>query len=506
MESYYFIVMTVVLGILAGYLFRHWIAQRKIGSSEKRANELIKNAKNEAQQVILKAKDKALNTLEKAKQEEKERQQQLNRQEERLVLREERIEKQITAVEEQKKQLLEKVTKIKDIQKNVKELQENVQKKLQETAKLTPKKARERLLKIVEKESQEDLLDLTKKLEKNKQEEINNKAADMIAQAMQRIAASQAEEFTTTTVTLKDEDLKGRIIGKEGRNIRAFQKATGVELIIDETPDAVVISSFNPLRRHIAKVVLERLIMDGRIQPARIEETVEKVKKEFSEKIHQLGEDAVYELGITEFDPQLVNLIGMLHFRTSFGQNILRHSLEVAHMAAILAEELGGDVTVAKKAGLLHDIGKAVSHEVEGSHVEIGKKILEKFNINKDVIDAVIAHHEDYPFVNLESRLVQVADALSASRPGVRRENYEAYIKRLEELENLSNTFDGVKKTYAIQAGREIRVFVDTEQISDLDAYKLARKIANKIEENMTYPGEIKVNVIRETRAIEYAK
>ena len=506
MENYFFIVLAIGLGALAGYLFRHWLAQRKIGSSEKRANEILKKAKDETQETIIGAKNKALDILEKAKIEEQQRQKQLHRQEERLEMREERVVKDLEEIDRQKNALLERVEKIKEIQKNVQALEKESEERLQKTARLTVKQAKERVMKNAEKENEEALFELIKKLEKQKQEDIEAKSADFIAQAMQRIATSQAEEFTTTTVAIKDEEIKGRIIGKEGRNIRAFQKATGVELIIDETPDAVVISSFNPLRRQVAKVALERLILDGRIQPARIEETVVKVKEEFSDKIRQLGEDAAYELGVTDLDPQLVYLIGMLHFRTSFGQNILRHSVEVAHIATILAEELGGNTAITKRAALLHDIGKAVSHEVEGSHVDIGKKIMEKFKVDKNVIEAAIAHHGDYPFVGLESRFIQAADAISASRPGVRRENYEAYIKRLEELENLSNAFDGVKKTYAIQAGREVRVFVDTEKISDLDAYKLAKAIAEKIEKDMTYPGEIKVNVIRETRATEYAK
>ncbi|MFA6437009.1 MAG: ribonuclease Y [Candidatus Paceibacterota bacterium] len=504
--SNYFAAIAIVLGVFAGYLFRHWLSLRKVGSSEKRANELLRKAREETQQMILQAKKKAIDTLEKVKIEEQERQKQLNRQEERLAVREERIEKDLEEIDRQKKSLLEKVEKIKEIQKNVQAIEKEAQEKLQSIAKLTVKQAKEKVMTMAEKENEEIITELIKKLEKHKHEEIDQKAADLIAQSMQRIVTSQAEEFTTTTVAIKDEDVKGRIIGKEGRNIRTFQKATGVELIIDETPDAVVISSFSPLRRQIAKVALERLIIDGRIQPARIEEIVTKVKEEFTEKIRQLGEEAVYELGIADFDPQLVYLIGMLYFRTSFGQNILRHSIEVAGISAIMAEELGANVGIAKRAAILHDIGKAVSHEVEGSHVEIGKKILEKFKVDQKIIDAVISHHEDYPFTDIESRVIQVADALSASRPGVRRENYEAYIKRLEELESLSNNFDGVKKTYAIQAGREIRVFVDAEKISDLEAYQLAKKIAEKIEKEMVYPGEIKVNVIRETRAIEFAR
>jgi ribonuclease Y len=300
--------------------------------------------------------------------------------------------------------------------------------------------------------------------------------------------------------------MKGRIIGKEGRNIRTFQKETGTELIVDETPETVVVSSFNPLRRHIAKVSLERLIADGRIQPARIEETVSDVKKEFSHKVRELGKEAVYELGITEFEPKLVYLIGMLYFRTSYGQNVLKHSVEMGHIGTIIAEELDADVTVVKKGCLLHDIGKAVSHEVEGSHVEIGKRIMERFGIDERVIEAASAHHEDYPFSTIESRIIQATDAISASRPGARKDDYESYIKRLEELESLAKSFDGVERAFAIQAGREIRIFVHPREVKDTGAYRLAKKVSKKIEKDLSYPGEVKVNVIRETRAVEYAR
>ena len=323
---------------------------------------------------------------------------------------------------------------------------------------------------------------------------------------MQRYAASQASEGTTTTVSLPSDDIKGRIIGKEGRNIKALERLTGVELIIDDTPEAIVISGFDPVRRHVAKLSLEKLISDGRIQPARIEEAVLKAKEEVSDKIREAGEAAMYDAGIVGIDPKLVWLLGRLRYRTSFGQNVLMHSLEVCHIAGILAAELGADIVTAKKGGLFHDIGKAIDHEVEGSHVEIGRNLLKKFGVAEEVIKAMQSHHEEYPYETLESRVVQAADAISAARPGARKDTLEEYVRRLSELEDLTMKFEGVEKAYAIQAGREVRVFVTPESIDDFGAKKLARDIANRIQEELHYPGDIKVVVIRETRIVEYAR
>jgi len=323
---------------------------------------------------------------------------------------------------------------------------------------------------------------------------------------MQRYAASQAGETTSTTVSLPNDELKGRVIGKEGRNIKTLEKLTGVEVLVDDTPGAVVISGFDPIRRQIAKIALEKLLLDGRIQPARIEETVEKARQEISEKIQEAGQATVYDVGVAGLDPQLIKILGRLRFRTSYGQNVLLHSLEVAHLAGAIASELGADVDLAKKAGLFHDIGKAVDHEIQGSHVEIGRRILQKFNISEEVIKAMQSHHEEYPYESTEAVIVQVADAISGARPGARKDTLEAYLKRLEELEKVAASFNGVERAYAIQAGREIRIFVQPEEIDDLSAHRLAKDIAEQIHQELRYPGEIKVNVIRETRAIEYAR
>ncbi|OHA10242.1 MAG: ribonuclease Y, partial [Candidatus Sungbacteria bacterium RIFCSPLOWO2_02_FULL_47_9] len=337
-------------------------------------------------------------------------------------------------------------------------------------------------------------------------EELERKAKNILTTIIQRLATSTASEVTTTTVTIPSDDLKGKIIGREGRNIRALERAAGVEIIVDDTPGAIIISGFDPVRRHIAKQALEILIQDGRIQPARIEESVEKARQEIEKQIKAAGEAAAFEIGAFDLDPRLLNLVGRLKFRTSYGQNVLMHSVEMSHIAGMLATELGADVQIAKKGALLHDIGKAVDHEVQGTHVEIGRRILEKFGVDKRIVQAMQSHHEEYPYETIESIIVQTADAISASRPGARRDSVENYLKRLQDLEGIANSFVGVEKSYAIQAGREIRVFVTPEKVSDLEAQKLARDIANRIEGELKYPGEIKVHVFRETRVVEYAR
>lgn len=506
MDPLIIVLSSAVGGILIGYLARKLIVARQIDNYEQKAAQSLKEARQKAEKELIKAKTKAVEILENARQEELKQKEELRKFEARLSKREERLEKEVEKTEESKNNLRAKAAQIKEIEERVKKLHEEAGKELEKVAGMSREEALKQLMGEVENQHQEALTTKIQKLETLSHEETNKRASEILASAMQRLASTYTEEHTTSTIALPSEEMKGRIIGKEGRNIRTFQKVTGVELIIDDVPDSVVISSFNPLRRQIAKVVLERLINDGRIQPARIEEIAQKVKDEFADKIKALGEETVYELGITDFDPKLVNLIGMLSFRTSYGQNLLRHSKEVAQLSAYLAQELDGDVVVAKKAGLLHDIGKAVSHEVEGTHVEIGKRIMEKFGVQREVIEAAIAHHEDYPFVSLASRIVQTADAVSASRPGARRESFDAYIKRLEELESLANNFPEVVKSYALAAGRELRIFVEPEAIDDVTAYQLAKNVANKIQADLTYPGEIKVIVIRETRAVEYAR
>src|SRR6056297_552108 len=377
--------------------------------------------------------------------------------------------------------------------------------KLKKIAAMTKEEAREVLFKNIEKESQEDLMARMNKLEKEADEKFEEKAKDIIASSMQRIVSSYVPEISTTNVDLPGDEMKGRVIGREGRNIRVIEQKAGVEIIVDDTPNVITISAFSPIRRQVAKRALDSLIKDGRIQPAKIEEAIDKAKKELATEIKKAGEESMYEVGVTGFDPKLVQILGRLKFRTSYGQNALQHSIEVAHLSALLAEELGVDVTLAKKGGLLHDIGKAVDHDVKGTHPEIGGNMARKFSVNENIIPAIETHHDDHPG-NLIAVVVKVADAISAARPGVRNDTYERYLQRLEELEKITNSFEGVDKSYAIQAGREVRVFVNTEEVDDLAAHKLSRDIAKKIEEELKYPGEIKINVIRENRMVEYAR
>ena len=377
---------------------------------------------------------------------------------------------------------------------------------LERVAKLSEGEAKEELLKDIEKKYEEDILIRIQKLENSNEEKLDRRAKDILATSIQRLASSTASELMTTVVSIPNNEIKGKIIGKEGRNIRAFERASGVELIVDDTPGSIVISSFDPIRRQVARLALENLILDGRIQPAKIEELVEKAKEEINKIIKEKGEQAVYECGIFNFDPRIVAIIGRLYFRTSYGQNVLQHSIEMAHIAGMLAEELGADVAIAKAGALVHDIGKALDHEVQGTHIEIGMRILQKFGADERIITAMKSHHEDYPYETIESVIVQTADAISGGRPGARRDSVENYLKRLQELEALVNTFPGVEKSYALQAGREIRIFVTPEKISDAEAKLMARDIAIKIEQELKYPGEIKVTMIRETRIIEYAR
>jgi len=499
-------VIGLILGSILGYYARQSIAKRQAKSVESKVDKLINEAKNEAKDIIFKAKSKATKVLDELKKEEQRRQDEYLRIRKKLEQKEEILDQQRKTLETEEQNLKLKAEQIKTIKEEINKLKEQEVEKLEKISKFSREKAKTELLKAIEVQSQKELFEQLKKLEREKKEDLEKKARDIMLSAMQRLDASQVAETTTTTVSLPSDEMKGRIIGKEGRNIKTLERLTGVDIIIDETPETLIISGFDPIRRQIAKLALEKLMADGRIQPARIEEMVEKAKQEIDEKIKEAGEAAVYDTGVLGLNPKLINLLGRLRFRTSFGQNVLLHSIESAHLAGILASELGADVSVAKKAALLHDIGKAVDHEVPGSHVEIGKRILEKFNVDEKVIKAMQSHHEDYPYETLESRIVQAAEAISAARPGARKETLENYLKRLEELEAIATSFSGVEKAYAIQAGREIRVFVTPEKIDDIQAYKLAKDISKEIEEKLKYPGEIKVTVIRETRAIEYAR
>ncbi len=503
------IVKAVVVGLFGigvGYFLRHIITLGRRESAELKAKQLLLDAKTKTQAAIEEANKKAASILEEAKKEEKIALAQVRKLEERLITKEELLEKRRFELEKEGHDIQEKVAKIKKIRQEVEDLEAQKRLELSKIARLTEEEAKNELFKDIEKKHESDILLKLQKLENTAHEELEKRARDILIGVIQRLASSTASEVTTTAVSIPSDDLKGKIIGKEGRNIRALERAAGIEIIVDDTPGSVVISGFDPVRRQIAKIALENLILDGRIQPARIEETVEKAKIEVEKLIKEKGEAASYEVGVFDIDPRLLTILGRLYFRVSFGQNVLQHSIEVAHLAGMLASELKADINVTKKAALLHDIGKAMDHEVQGTHTEIGKHILKKFNVDEKIIQAMQSHHEEYPPEIIEAIIVQAADALSASRPGARRDTLENYLKRLEDLEKIANSFEGVEKSYAIQAGREIRIFVTPEEVSDLEAKKMARNIADRIEQDLKYPGEIKVHVIRENRIVEYAR
>ncbi len=503
-----FIIFIVALGAggAGGYFVQEVLVRRKKEGAVQKAEQIVNDARSEAKDIVLSAKDKAVKALSEIKKEEQIRRKQLDKMEERLERMEEGIERKETELKREKDSISHRVNQIEKIKEEVKELRREELEKLRQITKLSPQKAKELLLKSVEKEYEEDIKEQLKNLEKWKKDSLEEKARDIMTSAIQRYAAGHVVDHTTSTVSIASDDLKGRIIGREGRNINTIERLTGAEIIVDDTPQAIVVSAFDPIRREIAKQALERLVEDGRIHPARIEETIKEVKQQINKKITEAGEAAMFEVGIPGLDPRLVKLLGRLRYRTSYGQNILLHSIEVAHLSGALAAELGLDIAVAKKAGLLHDIGKAIDREVQGTHVEIGINILKKFGIAEPVINAMKSHHGDYPFVSPEATLIASADAISAARPGARRDSVENYIKRIEEIEEISKSFPEVEKAYAIQAGREVRVFVSPDKISDLESVKLARSIADKIEENLKYPGEIKIVIIRETRVTEFAR
>ncbi len=499
-------IITLALGSMLGYFVRQSIAKHQRGTAEEQVTKIISNAKTEASNIVIAARDKSAKFLEEAKKEEQELKKDFIQREKRIFEKEGLVEKKNTELDGEEKKLQEKGERLKEIKKEIDALRVSELKELERVSGLSQKDAQAELISRVEQEVQGEINERVIKLENHGKETLEKRAQDILITAIQRYAAPQVQEITTTTIALPSDEIKGRIIGKEGRNIRTLERLCGVELIIDDTPESLVISGFDAVRRQIAKLALEKLMVDGRIQPARIEEYVAKAKEEISNKIKEAGEAAVYDAGILGLDPKLIWILGRLRFRTSYGQNVLMHSLEVCHLAGALAGETGCDIQVAKKGGLLHDIGKAVDHEIEGSHVEIGRNLLKKFGVSEDVIIAMQSHHEEYPYETPESIIVQTADALSAARPGARRDTVENYLKRLSELEGIADSFSGVEKSYAIQAGREIRVFVTPTEIDDLTAKKTARDIANRIQQDLKYPGDIKVTVIRETRAIEYAR
>ncbi len=499
-------ILALGIGSILGYYARQSIAKRNYRTIEARLQKKISQARQESDSLIFQAKERATQILEAAKKEENERRGEILKTERLLLKRENILEEKSVNLEDKEKEFHLKVDRLREIKESLEGLQKSALDNLERISELPREEAKKELIANLEKEYQKEILERIKKLEAEGQERFEKKAKELLALAIQKCSISQAQELTTTTVNLPSDEIKGRIIGKEGRNIRTLEKLTGVEIIVDETPETVVISGFDPIRRQIAKKALEKLIQDGRIQPARIEEMVEKAKVEISSQTKEAGETAVYDVGLLGLDPKLIQLLGRLKFRTSYGQNVLLHSLEVAHLASALASELGVNALVCKKAGLFHDIGKSVDQQIEGSHIDIGIKILEKFGIEKEVISAMKSHHEEYPYESLEAIIVQVADQISGARPGARKDTLENYLKRLGDLENIATSFSGVEKAWALQAGREIRVFVKPEEIDDLGAKKLAKDISDKIQEELRYPGEIKVNVIRETRVIEYAK
>lgn len=492
-------------GMMAGYFLRRTWAAREAQSAEAKAQVIIDEAKSQERELLLKAKDQSIKIIDEAKREEANRHAELARLQERLEKRETQFDQKLMELEQQKKETEDKSKRFEESKAEILKIREEQMAKLQKIAELTPDDAKRVLMDNMEVKMKDELLSRLRKLQSTGDEEMEKEARKMLSTAMQRIASSHASETSTTVVDLTSEDMKGRIIGKEGRNIKALEALTGVELVIDETPDSIVISGFNPIRRHLAKRVLEKLMSDGRIHPGRIEETVEQVKKEMANDMKKAGDEAAYEVGVAGLDPRLVQILGRLKYRTSYGQNQLRHAVEVGLLSGLIAEELGANVAVAKKGGLLHDIGKAIDHEVQGGHPQIGYEIMKKFKLPEDVAYIAIAHHEEHP-KTLEGAIVKVADALSGARPGARKGTYENYVQRLDELESVAKGFPGVDRAFAIQAGREIRVFVQPEKVDDYAATKLAADIAGKIESELQYPGEIKVTLVREKRIIEYAR
>jgi ribonuclease Y len=494
------------LGFAAGYLIRRSWTNKKLGSLEAQLAKGVAEAETKAKEIILEAKEKASAFLVEAKNEERDRRKEIDALEARLLGREEALDKKSAALSVDEGSIRAREEKARHLEELSQKKEKEAQAKLESVGGISREEAREMIIRDLKEERSKDLAQTIQKIDKENREEIEKRSSEIITIALQRYARSHISEITTSIFHLHDEDLKGKIIGREGRNIRALERATGVEFIIDEAPDAIIISSFDPYRREVARLSLEKLVKDGRIQPAKIEEMVELSRAELVKRTEEIGEAAAQELGIFDLPKDILRLLGALHFRTSFGQNVLNHSIEMAYIAEMMARELGLNSDIAKRGALVHDIGKALDHEVEGTHVDLGMKVLRKYNIDERVIQAMQSHHDDYPYAIPEAYIVTAADVLSAGRPGARRGTIENYIKRLGDLERIAMEFQGVKSAYAISAGRELRVFVVPEKIDDFRALELARDIANKIQAELKYPGEIKVNVIREIRAVEYAR
>lgn len=504
-------------GLASGYFLHRYISEKEVGDAQTLADRIVEEARREAdalkKEVRVQAQDEIFARKKELEDEIKNQEREVKRQESRLQEKEERLERKLEKVADKEselvdleKRLIKQEQRLNEFEEELEEKSDDHERKLQEISGLTVEEAREKLMTEIESRTRHEAAKMVRSIEMEAKETSSKKAKEILSLALQRYSGDYAGEQTVTAVTLPSEDMKGRIIGREGRNIRALEAATGVDLIIDDTPETVVLSAFSPLRREVARQALERLIHDGRIHPARIEDIVRKVEKEMDTKLREIGEQATFDVGVHGIHPDVVKLLGQLHYRTSFSQNVLQHSMEVAFLCGIMAAELGLDEKEAKRAGLLHDIGKAVDHEIEGPHATIGADIAKKHGEHKAIVHAIAAHHEDIPPQSILANLVQAADSLSGARPGARKELLENYVKRLEELEGLATGFNGVTKAYAIQAGREIRVMVDSEKVGDEQTYLLCKDIAEKIENNMTYPGQIRVTLIREKRAVGYAK
>jgi len=512
------IALSLLLGLGGGYVISRFLSKRSKGKAEQtgkamleeaeqQKKTLISQAETESQMLILKAKEESLAYIENAKKEDQERRQDIDARLRRLDEREVTLDSKLTKIDTQRAELEKKVEDLKIKEASLETLEAEKTVELERLSSLTAEQAKEELMRVVQESAQEAIDSRLRKMDQTSEDEINAKSRKILSLAIERYASSQSVDTTTTAVTLPSDEMKGRIIGKEGRNIKALELLTGTEIIVDDTPETITISAFSAIRRHVAKLALDSLIKDGRIHPARIEEAVQDAKKELTQDIRKAGEDALYSLGIpvSSIDPKLISILGRLKYRTSYGQNVLQHSIEVAQLSAIMAEELGADVFICKKGGLFHDIGKAVDHDMQGAHPEIGYNIMKKFGFPEEMAYQSIAHHEDKP-KTIEGVIVKAADAISGARPGARKNSFEQFVQRMEELEKTASSFAGVEKAYAIQAGREVRVFVHPQKIDDLTAFQLAQDIARKVESELSYPGEVRITVIRETRVIEYAR